>query len=170
MSQVYIYALVCPETGRVRYIGKADDTKARMRTHLRDSRNSKRPVCAWIRDLLERGLAPVMHVISEVAPSDWEQEEILQSAAHRELHPDLLNVAKGGSTPHMTKYQRAKNGVTSAKSRVKTPEQAELYKLKTEIGKNLAWLKKNSPDGYKRMADYIRPLTMKYPAYFGAWV
>lgn len=56
--QVDIYALCDPDTGDVRYIGKANCAQLRLKSHLRDARIRKTPVYCWINELLAKGLCP----------------------------------------------------------------------------------------------------------------
>lgn len=69
----------------------------------------------------------------------------------------------------MVKDHLARGGRAAAKARTATPEAARKYLLRTEIGKGLAWLKKNSPDGYQRILAEIRPLVVAYPEHFHGW-
>jgi len=48
MTAPCIYALTDPSTGEVRYIGKANDPSARLKSHLMDSRRRNTPVYRWI--------------------------------------------------------------------------------------------------------------------------
>ena len=52
MEKVEIYALLCPNTKDVRYIGKANDSEKRLKSHIRDSRRRNTPVYCWIKKLL----------------------------------------------------------------------------------------------------------------------
>jgi len=92
---VKIYGLYDPVTGALRYIGKANDAAARLKTHLRDARRRDTPVYRWIRKLARNGMVPNMKVLAECQPELWpsvEREIISQNEG-------LLNVAEGGTEP-----------------------------------------------------------------------
>ena len=102
-----IYALCHPQTGEVRYIGKANDAQKRLKSHIRDSRTRKTPVYSWIRKLQSSGLAPSIRVL-EVA-DDWIEAEKRLIALHRE-GGRLLNLADGGDEPFCSAETRSANG------------------------------------------------------------
>lgn len=56
----YIYGLVCPETDRIRYIGKAIDPERRFKCHLADAKSNKyrHHTANWIKGLLRRDQEP----------------------------------------------------------------------------------------------------------------
>ena len=65
-----IYSLTCPISGEVKYIGKADDVKRRLRQHVYQSKKSDGRKSVWIRELLSEGLKPIMGVLDEVSYFD----------------------------------------------------------------------------------------------------
>ena len=104
-----IYALADPDSGALRYIGKANCPAARLATHLRDARRLNRPVCLWVRSILQAGKQPEMVVIREHVEA-WEDAERQLIASARAGGHQLLNVADGGAQPGMTPEQRKANG------------------------------------------------------------
>lgn len=99
MQSVEIYGLYCPDTGAIRYIGKANNTGERFKSHLRDSRKRKTPVYRWISGLLEQSKEPICEVLAVVPAEKWENAEIDIIHQARTDGCDLLNVAKGGNEP-----------------------------------------------------------------------
>jgi hypothetical protein len=170
MARAFIYSLACPETARVRYIGKANSMRDRLQTHVRDSRRRKSPVCSWVRSLLDRNLMPVMALVMETDTDNWEADERDLIAEHRRIFPDLLNLADGGAGPQPGKAQRARGGKTATQARTATAEARALYEWKRDIGRELAWLKKNFPDGYERVMVDVRALAAACPEHFANWV
>lgn len=55
-----IYALHCPDSGEIRYIGKARDSESRLKTHIRDSVSGTTPVRCWILWELKRALGDAL--------------------------------------------------------------------------------------------------------------
>lgn len=62
----YLYTLNCPFFGDIKYVGVSINPKKRFNNHLSKARKStstrKR---AWIKGLLNRGLKPILNIISE---------------------------------------------------------------------------------------------------------
>ena len=110
MKVASIYALVDPDSGMIRYIGKANDPAKRLQTHARESRRLMRPVNCWVRSL---GRLPDLVVLRDNC-HDWEQEERRLIASARASGYPLLNVADGGATPKATQEQRRANGLKTA--------------------------------------------------------
>lgn len=107
-----IYALTDPRDGEVRYIGKANDARKRLRGHLRDARRRRTPVYNWINKLARLGLEPGMTVLVECDPECWKDEERRLIAEHR-ASGRLLNVAEGGDEPHCPLEVRRRNGAAT---------------------------------------------------------
>lgn len=92
----FIYALCEPDTGEVRYIGKADDPDKRLWQHLHNRRHPGLPKAKWIRELVSVGLWPVMKVIAEVPKDCWETFEKYHIQQAKDAGFQLLNVTLGG--------------------------------------------------------------------------
>lgn len=97
MKLIAIYALREPDTGEIRYIGKATDAMARFKSHMRDARRRSTPVYVWINELAAAGKKPVMDVLRMVEPSQWEAAEREEIACRDRKR--LLNIAAGGNQP-----------------------------------------------------------------------
>ncbi|MFZ5783985.1 MAG: GIY-YIG nuclease family protein [Pseudomonadota bacterium] len=90
----WIYALCDGRTGAVRYIGKADNPRKRLRQHLRAEMRLSFPVVQWIRKQKALGISPIM--IALEFTEDWQVAEIDWIAHMRAIGAPLLNVAEGG--------------------------------------------------------------------------
>ncbi len=91
-----IYALIDPRSNLVRYIGKADNPKARKNGHLRDVR--EKTIChrvSWIRGLLNEGLKPEIKVLFTPKKENWQEVE-RQVIAHYRQFCNLVNMTDGG--------------------------------------------------------------------------
>ncbi|WP_375295369.1 GIY-YIG nuclease family protein [Nitratireductor indicus] len=100
----YIYALKCPRTGKVRYVGKALNPERRFQQHIRDCRRSNCAKDRWVRSLLSDGLKPVMTLL-EFA-DDWEEAERRNISRFGGVER-LLNVQDGGVPTWADKEKRA---------------------------------------------------------------
>lgn len=87
-----IYALCCPRTDKVLYVGKAIDPTERLKQHLRDCCRSTSPKDLWIVSLRQQGLQPKMRVLMETY--DWENDERAMISMYG--INNLLNSASGG--------------------------------------------------------------------------
>lgn len=115
MKTVFIYALKEPDTGLIRYVGKAADPVFRLNRHLfRAKKNleGNHKNC-WIRSLLDRGVEPVLEIIDETSESDWPMVEAAYIQFYREAGCDLVNATDGGEGVTMTAETRKKIGDSS---------------------------------------------------------
>lgn len=89
----YIYALICPLSNQIRYVGKTVSIKTRYSAHLND--NSKSHKSSWIKSLKTKGLKPNYIILDTVEKdtSFWEQYWIAQCKA---WGFDLVNHTLGG--------------------------------------------------------------------------
>lgn len=95
----FIYGLECPITKVVRYIGKAENPKARFINHLTTARTGrlKHHNARWIRNLLQRGLSPALKILAEVRDGErWQDVErrFIADALREGLR--LTNTCAGG--------------------------------------------------------------------------
>lgn len=100
----FIYALCEPGTRTVRYIGKANDPKRRMRSHLHTTIKKNTPLGAWLRS----GVRPELVVLREIPCGDWEMAEERYIRLARGCGMNLLNVGDGGEGVNHTPEVRAK--------------------------------------------------------------
>lgn len=96
-NQAYIYALVDPTTGLIRYIGKTcKSLSARLGGHKQDSINNKTRKERWIAKLLRLGVHPVIELIEIVPRENWKEFERAWISKLRKLGFDLTNLTDGG--------------------------------------------------------------------------
>lgn len=76
MLITFIYALIDPRTDAVRYVGKSDKPRTRLRQHIRAaSGGANSRLYQWIRELLAAGLEPHMEILEEVSVNEWPDAE-----------------------------------------------------------------------------------------------
>lgn len=97
MSQWYIYSLTDPRDGRIRYVGKTDNLKRRLRHHIHDAlhRGEKNHRSNWLYNLVSTGQLPTMSVL-ESGDGDWVVAEKKWIATFRAAGLDLVNATDGG--------------------------------------------------------------------------
>jgi hypothetical protein len=145
-----IYALVCKETGNVRYIGKANKPKDRLKSHMRDARRRNTPLYAWIRKNGE----PELVVLAEGC-LQWEEAERLAISFARSEGMNILNVADGGDQP---KQQDKGHLLILAKTmNEKRPKNIMRAYRRLELGVRLMEKQKGVP--YEKGRDAIEKLS-----------
>jgi hypothetical protein len=108
-GRIEIYGLHHPETGELRYIGKANNAARRLSGHLRDQRRRNTPLYCWIRKLTEQNLCPEVQVLLVCEPDAWERYERALIAQQRAHGARLLNLADGGDQPYCPPEARARH-------------------------------------------------------------
>jgi len=94
----YIYALIDPTDNRIRYIGKTNNIKERLKRHIKDCKKHGfwTPKNQWIKSLLEKNVKPQIQPLLETTKEDVNKYEIEYIKKYRELIPDLTNDTDGG--------------------------------------------------------------------------
>lgn len=94
---IAIYVLRCPQSGAVRYVGKAADPKARLRQHLHEARQGQKShKHDWIRSVLRLGLKPLLEVDVWCDEAAWKDVERARISHWRASGADLTNYTDGG--------------------------------------------------------------------------
>lgn len=165
-KSVEIYTLSCPITGEVRYVGKANNSKKRFKSHLFDSTRRHTPVYLWIRELHAKSLQPVMAIIETTDVENWKQREKYHISKFREDN-NLLNVAAGGNEPFCSLATRAQNGRKVAKAIHEDIRSKKLWSIKRQIKGDLHFFKKRGlTEAYNRIAQKCNSLSSRFPALF----
>jgi hypothetical protein len=161
---VEIYGLYDPDSGDLRYVGKANSTAHRLKTHILE-RNLDRPICRWVKSLVEQGKCPRAVVFEAVPEDQWEEAERRLIAEHRKTS-DLLNLADGGAMPSQTKDQRRKLGRSlNKKLKAKTPQEQRFIKAKQDMARLLfRFMKDGDKTGNYSHAYRVRFLMRLYYA------
>lgn len=169
---ISIYGLYCPKSGELRYIGKANDARKRLSSHLKDCNRRKTPCACWIKSLVENGQVPVMKVLAEVQESEWEQAEREFISEARLRGEDLLNVARGGVDIPCSRETRSDNARRINRNRASSAEEACLWRLKQRVGLCKKWFEENgctdSP-AYQKIISAMKYAFIKNPKKFPTW-
>ncbi len=94
---VTIYALCCPTTKEVKYVGKTIDLVTRIKCHLVEKSNSYKR--NWIISLKRKSLRPevrVLEIINNSDDKDWQQREVWWISKMRSDGHKLTNLEAGG--------------------------------------------------------------------------
>ena len=96
---IFIYGLVCPISEEIRYIGKTDNPKRRLRSHISDAARGvyNHHAARWIRKLYNAGMSPKMVILHEVGPEEnWQDAERQAIQIAVEAGARLTNSTAGG--------------------------------------------------------------------------
>lgn len=152
----YIYALFCPDTGRIRYIGKADNPDVRLRAHITRARTTDEAhhSCNWIRGLLVQGKEPVLRVIEVVDDgSDWRERERFHIEQARIKGHDLTNITPGGEGVVLSDSGRRR---LSEKSKARWADGDYAERARQSLRSALREKHQNDPDYHQRCAEGAR--------------
>jgi hypothetical protein len=97
---IKIYTLSDPSTGEIRYIGKTvSSLRRRLNQHCcKQSLSQKRYSAHWIRGVVNRGMRPIIELLSEVPEDIWESEERFWIEQFRQWGFKLTNISEGGGS------------------------------------------------------------------------
>lgn len=167
---VELYTLSHPITKQIRYIGKANNARKRLASHMRDARRRTTPLYIWINQLTKQGLCPIIEVIATATDDEWPNVERSLIDQYRTNGHDLLNVAPGGNEPHCTKETRAANGRKTASAIHSDPRKKNIWHIKQKMGQNLKMLKRfGAIDSYNRIVDKCHRMHAEFPDLVPSW-
>ncbi len=112
---IFIYGLEDPETGVMRYVGKAVRPDERLTAHILKSIKwspDNEELSEWINGLLFRGKAPRIRILAETNEKDWQEKESECMAEYLNSEPRLFNKRGGGSggpTSKLSKTERSES-------------------------------------------------------------
>jgi len=144
-GSTFIYGLFDPRTYELRYIGKADNPKGRLREHIKRAKSAKARLtytCYWIRELLSENLKPSIEILEEVPLDSWQQAEIEWIAECKKFGVRLTNLTAGGDSGfgfNLTPEQEQKrlDGIAAQKGVKRTDEQRQRMR-ESHLGKGLS--------------------------------
>lgn len=94
-KQVFIYALVDPENGDIRYIGKSIRPEQRLQNHMNEVSNCHRS--HWLQSLKKNGQKPDLLILEEIRGEfPWQESEKYWIARGRREGWPLTNNTAGG--------------------------------------------------------------------------
>lgn len=97
MDKIYIY-LLKDNKGTVRYVGKTNNPKSRLYSHIAEAKRKKsnRKILNWIRSLLSRNEKPVLEIIEICSHENWQDREKYWISFYRKKVTNLCNECDGG--------------------------------------------------------------------------
>ena len=89
-GRIYIYALLDPRDGDIRYIGKTNNPRLRYKQHLKSDKSLE--FVAWWRDILNANESVVMYILFESDRESVYWDELTAIAQMQEYGFDLFNI------------------------------------------------------------------------------
>jgi group I intron endonuclease len=135
---VIIYGLKCPETNRIRYVGKTQRTlEERIKEHIfsANSKNQKRKYYCqkWIKSLLNKNLFPIIEVIETCNDDIWIEREKYWISFYKEY---LTNLTDGGDGFAGLPYTQERKDKIAAANRGKKRSPEVIEKMRqARLGK-----------------------------------
>jgi len=94
----YIYCLICPIDGAIKYVGNTCNMDSRLKAHMRQPCAS---IKEWITDLKSKGLYPQMKLLQKLERVNSWSIELLWIDKIERKHGGLLNVRGKTSRPRL---------------------------------------------------------------------
>ena len=154
-KEAVVYGLY-DSSGDLRYVGKANDASARLKSHMRDCYRRDTPVSRWLR---ENGAPAIKPIASIPSGCDWKVVEKAIIQESRGLGDKLLNVASGGDQPFCPPEKRAEAARAAVKAR-----DPEVWRFNRDMGQALR-------DGLltELTKGKLRELAALRPKEYGRW-
>jgi hypothetical protein len=92
----YIYALTDPTTNNIKYVGKSDDPKERLKNHIRKCKYVKTHKNNWLQQLKNNNLEPNLIILDEVLVCEWGFWETYWISQIKSWGFTLTNLTNGG--------------------------------------------------------------------------
>ena len=140
-NTTFIYTLEHPTTGEIRYVGKSNNPKTRLNSHIWDSKQQEKTYKNdWVKSLLNQNLKPLITILDEIPTSEWRFWEMHYIALFKSWGLRLVNGTDGGdgfpdgqvpwnkglkncySEEHIKKLSEKKIGNSNAKNWIRTDE------------------------------------------------
>ena len=94
MSNTHIYALIDPTTNQCRYVGKSNNPKARLTSHLSEISSTHK--IRWVNKLRRQGYTPNIEILETCNSSEWQDSERFWISYFKFIGANLTNNTHGG--------------------------------------------------------------------------
>jgi len=114
-NTTFIYALCCPISGEIRYIGKSNNPQKRYSKHKsKTSKDNNKSKKEWFNNLISNGLSPKILILEEVDINNWKEKEKFYIKKYKELNYNLFNLnggANGLTFGNQTSFKKGENTI-----------------------------------------------------------
>jgi hypothetical protein len=106
MIKTFIYALIDPRDGLIKYIGKSNNPTKRYYHHLAETKQDfKTKKCNWLRKLLKENKKPTLEILEECNVNLWHEREIYWIDT---INPSCNHKKGGGGSTHIPQIKTSK--------------------------------------------------------------
>ena len=136
--QSFIYALCCPDTQEIRYIGKANDPETRLRKHLQAAAYKPENYAQrWMAKLLSAGKRPSLIYVRKIEADDnWQDIEREEIAKGFSEGLRLTNTSIGGEGVLLRNPEDEKRRIESVREAWERPEVREAQSARQKLIQN----------------------------------
>jgi hypothetical protein len=156
MKKVYIYGLVDPRNGELRYIGKTYSMQRRLWQHTSRPRNSH--IGSWIKSLKNEGVSPEIFCLEEFDFNDvlsWQESERFWIETLKFYGARLTNMM-GGGIGGMCHSEETKRKISQKVKGRKMPPEHGLKISAAKIGQKYKITKPHKPKKVRAYSYTIR--------------
>lgn len=154
MITTFIYALCEPGTRTIRYIGKANDVKSRLRQHIHEARGmngGRTHRERWILSVLAKNKRPDALILAEVSREEWKSEECRFILSARMLGMRLTNASEGGDGNQGHIHSSETRAMISRKGKGRKATEVTRHRMsKAKSGVNHPFFGKKQSDSHRR--------------------
>lgn len=117
MDTTFIYTLRSPISNEIRYIGKSNQPRKRLYSHIKECNNTERKShkINWIKSLLEKGVSPIIEIIDEVPSDEWEFWEKYWISQFITWGFNLTNISPGGYNNNYKRSDETRKKMSDSK-------------------------------------------------------
>lgn len=111
--ETYIYTLKDPISNLIRYVGKSNNPKERLKNHVNLCKRDQTHKRNWIIKLKKQGLKPILEIIDKVPIDSWQFWEKYWISQMKSWGFDLVNYTNGGdgcSFVNQTSFKKGQGG------------------------------------------------------------
>lgn len=136
MKEVFIYGLIDPRNGQLRYVGKSIDPKRRLLWH---KKTTNMHMVNWLNLLSKESLKPEMHILEISNENEWIEDERFWIQYMKFLGCNLINMKVGGEGPNGWGHisDETKRKISIANKGRKMSEETKSKMIKTLTGRKL---------------------------------
>lgn len=149
--KIFIYALIDPRNGEIKYVGKTNNLKKRIREHIRDEENNLK--YTWIKSLKKIKLEPEVLILEETNIEHSNFWEIFWINQCKTWGFELKNMTNGGDGSYgVIPWNKGKKGVFKHSEESKKL-MSDWRKNNTSGDKNGFFGKKHSEESKKKQRE-----------------
>lgn len=149
--KIFIYGLIDPRNGEIKYVGKTNNIKKRIREHIRDEENNLK--YAWIKSLKKINLEPEVLVLEETNIEHSNFWEIFWISQCKTWGFELKNMTNGGDGSYgIIPWNKGKKGIFKHSEESKKL-MSDWRKVNTVGEKNGFFGKKHSEESKRKQRE-----------------